>query len=115
MREAVGQVEDHADHLPEVLRTFMWALPHQLGAPGDAATVLEVTVVGVARWTLTPIDVDRWAMAERAANDPTATVVLSPDAAWRSFTGAAVPPDQVAVTGPRRLTDSVMRVRAIIV
>jgi uncharacterized protein (TIGR03083 family) len=115
MREAVGQVDDHADHLPEVLRTFMWALPHQLGPPADAATVLEVTVVGVARWTLTPNGVDEWAMAERAAKDPTVTVVLSPDAAWRSFTGATVPPDQVVVTGPRDLTDAVMRVRAIIV
>ncbi len=44
MREAVGRVEDHADHLPEVLGTFMWAVQHQLGQPTDAATTLEVRV-----------------------------------------------------------------------
>lgn len=49
MREAVGQVADHADHLPEVLRTFIWAVPHQLGPAADAAAELEVTIVGLAR------------------------------------------------------------------
>jgi uncharacterized protein (TIGR03083 family) len=114
MREAVGQVEGHADHLPEVLRTFMWALPHQLGPSAQAATVLEVTVVGVASWTLKPSG-EEWVMDERVATNPTDTVVLSPEAAWRSLTGASVPLDQVTVTGPDDITDRVMRVRAIIV
>ena len=35
MREAVDRVEDHADYLPEVLRTFMWAVPHQLAQATD--------------------------------------------------------------------------------
>jgi uncharacterized protein (TIGR03083 family) len=114
MREAVGQVEDHADHLPEVLRTFMWAVPHQLGRPTDAATTLEVTVIGVVCWTLTSSG-EGWVMEERTATNPTATVTLSPDAAWRMFTGASIPPGQVAVTGPAQITDAVLRVRAIIV
>jgi hypothetical protein len=114
MREAVGDVADHADHLPEVLRTFMWALPHQLGPSADAATALEVTVVGVASWTLTPRG-DDWLMDEGVATNPTATVVLAPDAAWRLLTGANVPLAQVTVTGPRDITERIMRVRAIIV
>lgn len=114
MREAVGRVENHADHLPEVLRTFVWAVPHQLGQPTDAATSLEVTVAGVACWTLTS-NGGGWVMEERTATNPTATVTLSPDAAWRLFTGANLPPAQVAVTGPAQITDAVLRVRAIIV
>ncbi len=114
MREAVGQVENHADHLPEVLRTFVWAVPHQLGQPTDPATTLELTVAGVACWTLTPRG-GGWVMEERTATNPTATVTLSPDNAWRMFTGADLPPGQVAVTGPAHITDAVLRVRAIIV
>ncbi len=114
MREAVDRVEDHADHLPEVLRTFMWAVPHQLGQPTDAATTLEVAVAGVACWTLSPGG-SEWVMEERAATDPTATVTLSPDSAWRLFTGANIPLGQVVVTGPAHITDAVLRVRAIIV
>ena len=114
MREAVCRVEDHTDHLPEVLRTFMWAVPHQLGPPTDAAATLEMTIAGVACWTLSPSG-RGWVMEERTASDPTATVTLSPDAAWRLFTGANISPGHVTVSGPAHITDSVLRVRAIIV
>jgi uncharacterized protein (TIGR03083 family) len=115
MREAVGRVEDHGDLLPEVLRTFVWALPYQIPAPADVGTVIAVTIDGVATWTLTSAGLDGWTLTEGQADNPSATVRLSPDAAWRSFVGAAVATDQVTVTGPRELTDAVMRVRAIIV
>jgi hypothetical protein len=115
MREAVGRVEDHGDLLPEVLRTFVWALPYQMPASTDVVTVIAVTIDGVARWALTSAGPDGWTLTEGQADDPTATVQLSPDAAWRSFVGAAVATDQVTVTGARELTDAVMRVRAIIV
>jgi uncharacterized protein (TIGR03083 family) len=114
MREAVSRIEDHADHLPEVLRTFMWAVPHQLSQPTDAATTLEMTIAGVACWTLST-NADGWVMEERTATAPTATATLSPDAAWRLFTGANIPPEQITVTGPPDVTDAVLRVRAIIV
>jgi uncharacterized protein (TIGR03083 family) len=115
MREAVGRVEDHGDLLPEVLRTFVWALPYQMPASTDVVTVIAVRIDGVATWTLTSAGLDGWTLTEGQADNPSATVRLSPDAAWRSFVGAAVATDQVTVTGPRELTDAVMRVRAIIV
>ena len=72
MREAVGRVRrSPADHLPEVLRTFMWAVPHQLGQPGRHVTTLQMTIAGVACWTLSPSG-SGWVMDERAAADPTA-------------------------------------------
>jgi hypothetical protein len=115
IREAVGRVENHADHLPEVLRTFVWALPHQLPVPAGAGSVIAVTIDHLAMWTLTPNTEQGWTLSEGLGEDPTATVAVSPDAAWRWFVGAEVPADQVAVTGPRELTDAVMQVRAIIV
>jgi hypothetical protein len=101
--------------LPEVLRTFVWALPYQIPAPADATTVIAVTIDGVATWTLTPVGPDGWILTEGQAGNPTATMQLSPEAAWRSFVGADVSTDQVTVAGARELTDAVMRVRAIIV
>jgi hypothetical protein len=115
IREAVGRVEDHAEHLPEVLRTFIWALPHQLSTSSCPGAVITVTIEGVASWTLTSVGSAAWDMTERAAERPTVSVRVLPDAAWRWLSGAAFPPDQLAVAGPRNLTEAVIEVRAVIV
>ena len=53
MREAVGRVEDYRDaFLPMVLRTFVWALPHQYAAPAPAGTTLEVDLSAGGIWWL---------------------------------------------------------------
>lgn len=57
-------------------------------------------------------EASRWALDESAVADPAATVTFTADAAWRSFTGAAVPRDGIARSGPRELTESVLDVRA---
>lgn len=115
VREAVGRLDDHAALLPEVLRTFAWALPHQLHAPADAGAEVEVTLGEAGVWTLVADGAGRWALTERpAGDDPLATLRLSTDAAWRALTGAAVPADGVRASGPPALVERILRVRGII-
>jgi hypothetical protein len=115
MREAVDRVENHTEHLPELLRTFVWALPHQLPVPDDAGMVITVTIDQLANWTLTPTPGKGWSLTHGPAEHPTAALRFSPDAAWRWLVGAGVPADQVTATGPQDLTNALMSVRAIIV
>lgn len=115
MREAVNRVEDHADHLPEVLRTFVWALPHQLPAADADSMVVGVIIGGVSAWTLTSNAGEGWSLAERQPDNPDASLRATADAAWRWLTGAAVSPGQITVAGSPQWIDALMRVRAIIV
>lgn len=103
------------DRLSTVLRTFVWALPHQyrVAAPPGTAVVIDLDIGG--QWRLVAGDAGRWMLHEGAVADSAACVGFTAEAAWRSLTGAVIPRDGITRTGPSQLTDPVLDVRAIIV
>jgi len=115
MRDAVGRSGDHDVDLAEVLRTFVWAFPHQYrpDAAAGARVVLVFEYSGV--WTLTADGAGRWSLAEGAAEGAEATLWLSSAAAWRLLTDASTPADGMRATGPAALVEPLLRVRGIIV
>jgi len=80
----------------------------------DVGTRVELDIGDVGTWTFTRAH-DGWEMDEGYCGSPAARVVMSADAAWRSFTGAVVDPLEITNEGPVELTDAVRRVRGIIV
>jgi uncharacterized protein (TIGR03083 family) len=114
IRAAVG-LETSTDRLPTVLRTFVWAFPHQYRAPAVPGTTVVVDLDVGGRWSLVAAAEGRWSLHEGAVADPAAQVSFTAEAAWRSFTGAATPPGGITRTGPRELTDPALAVRGIIV
>lgn len=114
MREAVDHVADHMSTLPDVLRTFVWAIAHQL--PHVAAVSgVELTIDGVQSWTLTPNPMQGWSLSTGQASEADARLRLTADAAWRLLTGAAVPDGGITSEGPPGIIDGLKAVRAIIV
>ena len=115
MREALARVIDPDPYLPEVLRTFVWAFPHQYRATAKEGTEVEVALGRGATWTLTSDGATRWSMHERQAKQPAASLALTEDAAWRTFTGAEAPASGVSVEGDPLLSEPLLKVRGIIV
>jgi len=114
MREAVNRPGDHAEkYLEFVLRTFVWALPHQYRVPAPAGTQVEVDLE-VGRWCLT-FDSLRWSLQETAAEAPAASVRASADSAWRWLTGGSDDETQLIKDGPASLVEPLLKVRAILV
>lgn len=115
MREAVGRVEDHEALLPDVLRTFVWAFPHQLKTVAEAGSEIELRIDGVDTWTLTSAGEGRWSLAEGIpSGDPAALLQLSAEVAWRMLTGAPMSDQAVEVSGPDEVVNSLLQVRGII-
>lgn len=114
IRAATGR-ETSTTRLPTVLRTFVWALPHQYRAAAEPGTTVVVDLDVGGRWHLVAGDTNRWTLEKGAATDPTAGLRFTADAAWRSFTGSAVPRYGIVHTGSRELTEPVLDVRGIIV
>jgi Mycothiol maleylpyruvate isomerase N-terminal domain len=115
MREAVGRVDEHAALLPEVLRTFVWAFPHQFRAAAEAGTQVEISLGAAGVWTLTSDGAARWTLAPQRATCPRARLTLTSDAAWRQLTGAAMAKDSRHAEGDPALLGALARVRAIVV
>jgi hypothetical protein len=116
MREAVDRIESHEELLPQVLHTFIWAYPHQFRLAADARSEVEITITEIGTWTLTSQANGRWDLTNRPADPaPLARLTLTANAAWRMFTGAAVPANEVQTTGPQHLSDALIQVRGIIV
>jgi len=101
--------------LPMVLRTFVWALPHQYRAHAAPGTTVLVDLDRVGQWRLVAGPAQRWTLEEGPVRQPAARVAFTAEAAWRSFTGARLPPDGVHCTGARDLTEPVMTIRGIII
>jgi uncharacterized protein (TIGR03083 family) len=100
--------------LPMVLRTFVWALPHQYRAQAAPGTTVIVDLDTGGQWRLVAGPGQRWTLEEGVVGQPAARVAFTAEAAWRSFTGARVPPDGVHCAGPRDLTEPVLAIRGII-
>jgi uncharacterized protein (TIGR03083 family) len=115
IREAVDRVEGYqADYLPVVLRTFVWALPHQYRVVASRGTTLEVDLSAGGLWTLTCIGDSRWSLSEGSSPDPDCRVRFADGAGWRWLTGARVPADGMTLDGPAHLHEPLLRVRGIL-
>ena len=115
IREAVDRVEDYqADYLPVVLRTFVWALPHQYRVPASRGTTLEVDLSAGGLWTLTCAGGSRWSLSEGSTHDPDARGRFGDDAGWRWLTGARVPADGMTFDGPVHLQEPLLRIRGLL-
>ncbi len=116
MREAVGRVDDYAErYLPVVLRTFVWALPHQYRVAASAGTTVQVDLAVGGTWHLVSDRSARWALAEGVVEAPDAQAAFTTDAGWRWLTGGAVPSDGVVFDGPSELCRPLLDVRGIII
>jgi uncharacterized protein (TIGR03083 family) len=106
-----------ARFLGPVLRTFVWALPHQYSAvvaPEGTEVELSVTGPGGGTWTLTRV-ANRWDLADEEATSPVASATVASSDAWRLFTAALPDPSRVHRKGDPRLADHLLGARAIIV
>ncbi len=114
MREAVDRVEDHDVTLPDVLRTFIWAFPHQFrGAVG--ARVIRMRIDPLGDWTLSATDDGGWNLSTGSPGSADARLHLTADAAWRMLTGAEVPAASITAEGDAAIVEALSMVRAIIV
>lgn len=113
IRHAIGLPTDET-RLPAVLRTFVWALPHQYRVPAPAGTRVEVDLECGGLWALTSQGDGRWSVDSSSGTGAAASVSFTGEAAWRSFVGQPLPDNEVVGTGPGTLTEPVLRVRAII-
>ena len=115
MREAVGKVVGYAEkYLPTVLRTFVWALPHQYRVAAPAGTAVEIDLSSGGTWQLTSTGDGRWRLSAGKVQDAAARVRFSDDGGWRWLTGAAVPDAAVSASGPPDLVEPLRLVRGII-
>jgi uncharacterized protein (TIGR03083 family) len=114
IRDAVSRPGDHARFLPTVLRTFVWAFPHQFTAPADAGITVRVNLGVGGIWTLTRT-VQGWDLDEGSPEEPAAAIDLSDTAGWRLLTGRTVATTELATSGRRDLIDAALMVRGIIV
>lgn len=113
IRDAVGVAGDHDRLLPEVLRTFVWAYPHQyrVGAPKGAVVELDLDAGG--HWHLERSG-EGWRLGEGPAPDrPSASLRLPEDVGWRLLTGLSVDGAYI-VEGDPSLFEPLLDVRAII-
>lgn len=107
IRDAVGRPGSHDRFLPTVLRTFVWAFPHQLPDVGEVVNVR----LGEDAWHLTRRD--EWELyVGEAPSEPTASISMSASVAWRQLTGLVATP--VETSGVGALAEALLRVRGII-
>lgn len=113
VRAAAGH-RTSTSRLPTVLRTFVWALPHQYRVPAERGTTVVIDLDIGGQWRLVAGDAGRWTLEEGPVANPAARVTFTAEAAWRSFTGAALARDGFTRTGPEELTAPVLDVRGVI-
>ncbi|GAB1645833.1 maleylpyruvate isomerase family mycothiol-dependent enzyme [Krasilnikovia sp. MM14-A1259] len=115
IREAVGRVEGFAErYLAVVLRTFIWALPHQYRVVASAGTTVQVDLAAGGAWLLVSDGLGRWSLDEGSEQAPDARAEFTSDAAWRWFTGAALPENGMLLQGPAELCQPLLAVRGIL-
>lgn len=116
IREAVDRIEDYADrYLPVVLRTFVWALPHQYDVSAPCGTTVQVDLDSGGIWRLVSRGSARWELEEGPSGAPDASARFAGDAAWRWLTGSRIPAEGLQLAGPAELCQPLLDVRAIIV
>src|SRR6185503_16192533 len=119
IRLAVGAPPlDDSRYLRAVLDISMRALPHTyrdvVASEGDSIAIEAEGPAGGA-WTLKR-ERDRWTLWAGAAEDPSARIRLSDDAAWRLLFNALPPAraaEAVSVEGRSELIGPLLRARAV--
>lgn len=101
-------------YLPLVLRTFIWAFPHQYRGPAPVGTTIALEISGIGAWSLTRSPTG-WELDEGEAATPAARLRIEPETAWRLLTGATYDERQVQLFGEIPLAEPLLRVRGIIV
>lgn len=115
IREAVGRVGDYRDrYLPVVLRTFVWALPHQFREAADRGAAIVIDLSQGGTWTLTCQGDRRWVLAEGGVNSPDATACFDADNGWRWLTGTRLAPGGIGWAGYEPFREPLLRVRGIL-
>lgn len=117
IREAVNRVEEYsALYLPIVLKTFVWAIPHQYRVPAPVGTCINIHLGLKESWHLQCIDQNGlWELHANPTAAPAATLKAEPEAAWRMLTGAPYNPQAITLDGDPTLTHDLLNVRGIIV
>ena len=113
IRDAVGAPGTHDRLLPEVLRTFVWAFPHQYRPEAPQGTAVHLDFGTGGDWTLTR-DAGTWVLDEGTAAHPAAGLRMPAQLAWRQLTGLPVPASQYVTTGNDSLARPLLAVRGII-
>lgn len=117
IREAVlpGERAQSLDqYLPLVLRTFIWAFPHQIQTPAPTGTTIALEISAIGAWTLTRTPTG-WSLDEGDPATPAARLRLDGESAWRLLTGAKYDERLVHHSGQPGLAEPLLRVRGIIV
>ncbi len=116
MRDAVGRLGSYETvYLGIVLRTFVWAFPHQYWVHAAPGTQVEVRLDGGGEWTLVSDGRDRWEMHEGRPSAAAASLSATEVGGWHFLTGAEVPEGSVVLDGPAELTEPLRLVRGIII
>lgn len=113
IRDAVGRQGTHDRLLPDVLRTFVWAFPHQYRAEAPEGTTVHIGLGDAGAWHLVR-PADDWTLVPGVADDPRAGLAMPADVAWRQLTGLAVPEGSIHLAGPDHLARPLLDVRGII-
>ena len=114
IRDAVGEPGTHDRFLPEVVRTFVWAFPHQYRPEAEPGTTVHLDFGTGGSWILTR-DAGAWVLDEGAAHHPAASLRMPAQLAWRQLTGLPVPAGRYTAEGDDRLAAPLLAVRGIIV
>ena len=102
-----------------MIDTFLRALPHTLRevtAPEGNTVRVTVTGPGAGTWTCTR-GPDRWRLDGAATTEPTATLELDTETAWRLCTRGITPEhaaDRARVGGDARLATAALQIVSII-
>jgi uncharacterized protein (TIGR03083 family) len=113
IRDAVGAPGTHDRRLPEVLRAFVWAFPHQYRPEALRGTTVDLDFGTGGNWALTR-DAEGWVLDEGAARNPAASLRMPAQLAWRQLTGLPVPAGQYVTAGDDSLVRPLLAVRGII-
>jgi uncharacterized protein (TIGR03083 family) len=114
IRDAVGMPGSHDRFLPDVLGTFVWAFPYQYRPEAAPGTTVQLDFARGGSWMLTR-QTGRWVLDEGTAQQPAATIRMTPRLAWRQLTGLPVSAGQYVAEGVDSLTRPLLAVRGIIV
>jgi uncharacterized protein (TIGR03083 family) len=113
IRDAVGEPGTHDRFLPEVVRTFVWAFPHQYRPEAEPGTTVHLDFGTGGSWILTR-DAGAWVLDEGAAHHPAASLRMPAQLAWRQLTGLPVLAGQYVTAGDDSLVSPLLEVRGII-